>query len=189
VLVTGLGPVGNLAAQVFHRCGYEVLACDPQPARRADASRVGLRDVRPAVPADDPALVGQFSLVIDCSSHEKAVLDGCRMVRKRGEVVLIGTPWQRRTEIYAQELLSLVFFNYVILRSGWEWEVPGQPADFRQGSLWANYAAALRWLAEGQVSVAGLSAAAAPRDVQQVYQNLLHQRTSALATVFDWTGR
>jgi len=111
------------------------------------------------------------------------------MLRKRGELVLIGTPWQRRTERYAQELLSLVFFNYVTLRSGWEWEVPHHPTDFRPGSLSANYTAALRWLAEGRVLVDGLYTLASPREAQQVYQDILHQRSPALATVFDWTGR
>ena len=69
VLVTGLGLVGNLAAQVFALCGYEVIAVDPLDSRRELAQRAGLKDVRAAVP-----------------------LDGCKAVRKLGEVVLVGGP-------------------------------------------------------------------------------------------------
>ena len=62
-------------------------------------------------------LVGEVSLVLECSGHEQGAVDGCRVVRKRGEVVLIGSPWVRRTDLTAHELLHLVFHRYVTLRS------------------------------------------------------------------------
>ena len=46
-----------------------------------------------AVPVEDPAYAGEVELVIECSGHEQAAFDGCRIVRKRGEVVLVGAPW------------------------------------------------------------------------------------------------
>ena len=187
VLVTGLGLVGHLASQIFAACGYEVTGCDPFPARQEIARRAGIRRVLPAVPVDDPAYAGHVELVIDCSGHEQAALDGCRVVRKRGEVVLIGTPWQRRTDLPAHELLSLVFHRYVVLRSGWEWELPLQAADFRRGSVFGNLEAALRWLAEGRVRVNDLATLRPPAEAQPVYQDLMHQRVEKLAVVFDWT--
>ena len=115
------------------------------------------------------------------------MLDGCRVVRKRGEVVLVGVPWSRQTDLTAHDLLHAVFHRYVVLRSGWEWEVPHFPTDFRTGSLYGSFAAALRWLAEGRIRVDGLYATASPRDAQRVYQSLLHRDWPALAAVFDWT--
>jgi threonine dehydrogenase-like Zn-dependent dehydrogenase len=188
VLVMGLGLVGHLAAQLFAACGYEVTACDPANARREIAVQAGIRSVLPAPPLDDPAFAGQVALVLECSGHEQAALDGCRAVRKRGEVVLVGTPWQRRTDLSAHELLHLVFHRYVALRSGWEWQLPLQSAEFRRNSIFGNLAAALRWLAEGRVRVNGLYRTASPRDAQQVYQALLYQRHERLAAVFDWTA-
>ncbi len=41
------------------------------------------------------------------------------MIRKRGEVVLVGVPWVRRTDIYAHEILCRVFYDFVDMRSGW----------------------------------------------------------------------
>jgi threonine dehydrogenase-like Zn-dependent dehydrogenase len=138
------------------------------------------------VPVEDQEYAGQVELVIDCSGHEGAVLDGCRVVRKRGEVVLIGAPWQRKTDHVAHELLHLIFHRYVTLRSGWEWELPLHPTDFRTNSIYGNMAAALRWLAEGRVRVEGLFTLVHPRDAQQAYQDLLHQRTERPAVVFNW---
>jgi threonine dehydrogenase-like Zn-dependent dehydrogenase len=186
VVVTGLGLVGHLAARIFASCGYEVTACDPSAVRREFASQGGIRRVLPAVPVDDPEYAGQVELVIDCSGHEGAVLDGCRVVRKRGEVVLIGAPWQRRTDHVAHELLHLIFHRYVTLRSGWEWELPLHPTEFRTNSIYGNLSAALKWLAEGRVSVDCVYAMVPPRDAQRAYQDLLHQRTERLAVVFDW---
>lgn len=186
VLITGLGLVGNLAAQVFQRCGYEVLACDPVASRRELARSVGLARVREAAPVDDPELGGRVSLALECSGHEQAVLDACRMVRKRGEVVLAGVPWERRTDLYAHEVLYEVFHRYAVLRSGWEWEVPVHPTDFRGGSIMEQMAAGMRWLAEGTIRVEGLYETAAPGESEQIYARLASRDNAVLTYVLEW---
>jgi threonine dehydrogenase-like Zn-dependent dehydrogenase len=136
---------------------------------------------------DDPGFAGKVGLVLECSGHEQAALDGCRVVKKRGEVVLVGTPWRRQTDLFAHELLRAVFHNYVVLRSGWEWELPMHAADFRVNSIFGSFAAALRWLAEGRIRVEGLYELAPPREAQRVYQALLHHSSNRLSAVFDWS--
>lgn len=186
VVVTGLGLVGHLAAKVFVICGYEVIACDPDEVRRDIAARAGIRDVRPTAPIDDPSIAGEVALVVECSGHEQAALDGCNLVHKRGEVVLVGVPWERKTVLTARQILDAVFHKYVVLRSGWEWEVPRHPTEFRTNSISQNFVAALEWLADGRLSVDGLYEKVPPREAQRAYQDLLHMRAERLAVVFDW---
>lgn len=186
MLVTGLGLVGNLASQVFRIGGWEVGAVDPIEPRRELAARCGCAAVFAEVPLGDPAWQDQVGLVLDCSGHEAPVLDGARIVRKRGEVVLLGTPWRRRTELLAHELTHLVFHRYVTLRSGWEWELPRQPRDFAVNSILGNHAAAMRWLADGRVVTAGLAETVSPAEAQAAYQALLHQTAAGLTFRFDW---
>jgi len=189
VVVTGLGPVGHLAAAIFATCGYDVIAADPLPMRRDLAARIpGVRFTLEHADPGHPELKDRVAVVVECSGHEQAALDGCNLVRKGGEVVLIGAPWKPRTQLSAFDLLHPVFFRYVTLRSGWEWELPMHTTDFRHNSIWSNYAAALRWLKEGRVRVDGLYRLASPRDAQQVYQDILHNRWDHLAAVFDWTA-
>jgi threonine dehydrogenase-like Zn-dependent dehydrogenase len=160
---------------------------DPDAARRETAAQMGLADVRAAVPVDDDELAGTVSLVLECSAHEQAVLDGLAVLEKRGELVLVGVPMVRKTEIYAQEIMNKAFRAVATIRSGSEWEVPKYPTDYRKNSNFGNMAAALRWLAEGSVAVEGLYMVAAPDDPQTIYQDLLHQRTARPAVVLDWT--
>ncbi|GDY14557.1 dehydrogenase [Planctomycetota bacterium] len=185
VLVCGLGPVGNLAAQLFAAAGYQVIAVDPDPQRRDLAGSLGIvaHDRIPAIPGDG------FQLAIDCSGHERAVLAACQAVRKRGEVVLTGVPWEAKApDLAAFSVLEAVFKRYLVLRSGWEWEVPSERREFTIGNHLANYAAGMRWLGDGRINVAGLASRHAPADCGQVYADLAARRSPAPTALFAWSG-
>ena len=186
VAITGLGIVGNLAAQIFAASGYRVLACDPVAERRAHLAGRGI-ELRERLPLDDPDWASHTDLVVECSGHEAAALDACRLVAKGGEVVLVGVPWARRTELTAFDVLHAVFHRYARLRSGWEWEVPVDPAGFRHGSIRANITGAMEWFASGRLSSAGIVRHADPRDGDAVYRDLKEQRGGFLTAIFDWT--
>ena len=185
VMVTGAGPVGFLAAQMFALSGYKVLVVEPNEDRRQFAEQAGMQNVFPTTPVEDATIAGTVALALECSGHEQAVLDACQVVRRRGEVVLVGVPWRRQTDTYAHELLSLVFHKYVLLRSGWEWGLPHQISDSTPHSIHSGFDSALRWLSEGRINTDGLISNADPCDAQSVYQDLLHRRTKGLFAVFD----
>ena len=180
------GPVGHLGAQVFQMAGYDVSVVEPDEYRRACLQQAGIRQIFPAVPVDDLAWRKTVDLVVECSGHERAALDACRIMRPTGELVLVGAPWQRHTDVNVQELLRLVFFNYLTLRSGWEWELPHRPGHLSAHSLDRTYATAARWLAEGRIYLDGFIETVVPSDAQTVYQDLLHGRRRQLFTMFDW---
>ena len=186
VLVCGLGLVGHLAAKNFDACGYEVFTSDPVESRREIATRAGIKNVFSAVPLDDENLSGTFALALECSGHEQALLDAAKAVRKRGEVVCIATPWKKCTDLPMHDLHRAIFFNYVVIRSGWEWELPHNTTEFGNGSIFENLSGALNWLCEGRVRVDSIYSKYSPRDAQQAYQDLLHKKTDRLAVVFDW---
>jgi threonine dehydrogenase-like Zn-dependent dehydrogenase len=186
VLVTGLGLVGHLASQIFNACGYEVIACDPVPWKRELAEQAGVRRVFERVPLDHTDVAGKIALVIECSGHEHAVLDAARIVKRKGEVVLVGVPWQQKTSISAHELLHAVFHRYAVVRSGWEWELPLLPSD-QSNSIMGNLQAALKWLSSGKVVVNGLYETVSPKRAHEVYEDLLAQKRKHLGVVFDWS--
>ena len=77
----------------------------------------------------------------------------------------------------------------LILRSGWEWELPHYASDFRPHSIFGGCKLALRWLAEQRIPSQGLITVHRPEDTQSVYQGLLHRKAQGLFQVFDWQNQ
>lgn len=197
VIVTGAGPVGLLAAHLFRMSAYRVTVVDPDATRRSQAEGSGISDVHPAMPLGDPAYQGKVALVVDCSGHEGAVLEGCRIVRRLGEVVLVGVPWRKLTDHSAHGLTHAVFFNHVTLRSGWEWELPMHGRDFlweellegynnAPHSIFGGFERSLHWLAEGQIPLDGLVYRAVPEEPAALYAAIMARRIAEPFIVLDW---
>lgn len=198
VFVSGLGLIGNMAAQIFGAAGYETCAWDPVARRRELAASCGVRTVDVPLSEAKPQ-IGEATLVVECSGHEAAVLDCLGCLKRGGEVVLVARPWERKTDLPAQELLDKIFSSYATVRSGWEWQVPLGPEpllaeDFRTHfrqfagppSSLEMLQASLRWLDEGRVSVDGLADIALPQDAPDVYARLDAGDHQHLTTLFQW---
>lgn len=199
VVIAGAGPVGLLAAHLFAIGGYDVSVVEPDSLRRSQAEISGIARTFSQMPLDDPEMKGSVALVVDCSGHEAAVLDGCRIVRKSGEVVLVGVPWRPRTDLAAHDLLNAVFFNFVHLRSGWEWELPVLSREFVWEELYDGYnnapystftglARALKWLSEDRIPLEGLVYRTGPQNPPAVYRALINRRIEQPFVVLDWTA-
>jgi len=185
VMITGAGPVGYLAAEIFRLSGYDVFIVEPNKSRRQFAEEAAYKTFESA-PLDDEKYCKSVALVIDCSGHEKAVLDGLKMVRFRGEVVMVGVPWKKQTDLDAHSVLWEVFHNYPVLRSGWEWEIPRESNQFNPHSIRTSRELALKWLFEKRVNLNGVISTHSPEECQDVYQGHLHKTHKSLCTVFDW---
>ncbi|MCY4288187.1 MAG: hypothetical protein OXC63_06310 [Aestuariivita sp.] len=197
VVVCGAGPVGLLAAHNFLIGGYDVLIVEPDDLRRKQAEQSGIPKSLPSMPLDDPEYLGKVSIVLDCSGNEAAVVDGCKIVRKKGEVVLVGVPWRAQTNLLAHDVLNAVFFNFVELRSGWEWEIPVLSRDFVWEELLEGYnnsphntfggfQRAMHWLGESRINLEGLIAKASPENPTSVYENIQNRTIGEPFVVFDW---
>jgi threonine dehydrogenase-like Zn-dependent dehydrogenase len=187
--VSGLGLVGHLAAAIFVRCGYSVTAWDPNGARRALApAGAEVLDHAPVLEsATERGAPSGLELVLECSGHDGAVLDAVHSVRAHGEVVLVGTPWTRRTDTTAQQLLHEVFHRYAVVRSGWEWRLPRSHSPFSERGADENLDLAFRWLRDGSIQVSGLARRSRVDDAGDVYSELAAGTASTLTAIFDWT--
>lgn len=199
VIIAGAGPVGLLAAQNFLIGGYDVTVVEPDAKRRAQVERTGITSTCEVMPIEDPDYARRVAMVVDCSGHEGAVLDACRIVRQGGEVVLVGVPWRKLTDIAAHDVLREVFFGFVHLRSGWEWEVPIHGRDFvweellegynnASQSIFTGFSKALRWLSEGRVDVNDLITTRPAGDPEAVYSAIAAREIEEPLIVLDWSG-
>ena len=97
VMVTGLGCVGILAAQYYARCGYHVIAVEPNEGRREMAQTLGVERTF-ASQKDAAAYEKKVGLVLECSGVDGVVVEAADMVRPCGEISVIGVPWKQYTE-------------------------------------------------------------------------------------------
>lgn len=197
VIITGAGPVGFFAAHIFTIGGFDVSVVEPDALRRQQIESTGIRNTFAAMPLDDPSLAGHATLVVECSGHEQAAIDGCKMVREGGEVVLIGIPWDKKSDATAHALLNAVFFRLVTLRSGWEYSLPLHSVMFslqtiRKGynnslhSVFGGFERSFKWLAEKRIDLTGLTYVADPENAREVYSAIAKRSVVEPFIQFDW---
>lgn len=187
VIVTGLGIVGLMAAQMFNNAGYNVVGVDMAESRRQVAQRMGIRTTLAGVPMNDPAYKGKVGLVVECTGHEQAVVDATWCLRSGGEIVLVGVPMSPRTGVLALEAFKAIFRANAKMVGGSEWRIPRFPDGSGKPSVFGNMATALQWLASGKINVEGLATTDSPANCQKIFQDLLHMRTPAPTVLLDWS--
>ena len=189
VLITGLGPVGHLAAQVFRGCGYRVTGVDPIEQRRKLLQGKGFEDVYAEAPPRGNVPGGGYRLAVECSGHPRATLACVQRIRPGGEVVQLGVPHGNRPDPSAAELMEAVYRSKGTYRSGWEWQLPRTDAEAGPrdpGTAIGSLRTAVDWLAEGRLDVGGLYEVADPEDASAVYQRLRQEPYEAFSIAFDW---
>jgi 2-desacetyl-2-hydroxyethyl bacteriochlorophyllide A dehydrogenase len=187
VAVVGLGLIGNLAAQVFQACGMRVNALDLSPARRAVAERCGIRSVHGSDAME--ALARQHRLVIEATGSAQALAGAIGLAQSGGEIVMVGAPWGGdQNSVPSSRLTRDLFYRFLTLRSGSEWEIPRQPVPQMADSILQNISTGLTWLTDGRLNVEPLiTHRLPPAEIQRAYEGLLNQKDEYLGVILQWT--
>ncbi len=187
VAVIGLGLVGNMAAQVFQASGYRVNAFDLSPTRREIATRAGIHAVQDG---NDTARFSQrHRLIIEATGSAKALANCIDMAAPGGEIVMIGAPWGGdANSVPSSQITRLLFYRFLRLRSGSEWEIPRQPMPLGPGSNFENSVTALDWLDRGLLNPQPLiTHRITPDQAPDAYAGLRDRPNDYLGVVIDWT--
>jgi 2-desacetyl-2-hydroxyethyl bacteriochlorophyllide A dehydrogenase len=186
IAVLGLGLVGNLAAQVFQASGMKVNAFDLSPHRREIAAQSGIGSVHGADAF--PSFGQRHKLVIEATGSAKAQVSAVEITAPGGEIVMIGAPWGGdANSVPSSQLTRLIFFRFLRLRSGSEWEIPRQPDFFALGSIHHNSVTALNWLAKGDLNVKPIiTHRIKPAEVAAAYDGLLNRPNDYLGVIIEW---
>ncbi len=188
VAIVGLGLVGNLAAQVFQASGYQVNAFDLSPHRREIAQACGIASVHGAEAM--PGFSQQHKLIIEATGSAKALASTIDMAAPGGEIVMIGAPWGgEANSVPSSQITRLLFFRFLRLRSGSEWEIPHQPTPLASGSNHQNSVTALDWLATGKLNVQPIiTHRIRPDQAPEAYDGLLNRPNDYLGVIIDWSN-
>jgi hypothetical protein len=171
----------------FQASGMNVNAFDPSPARREIAAKSVLRSVHD-IP-EMPRFERRHRLSIECSGVAAAVASAVRMTQNHGEIVMVGAPWGGdANSIPSSRLTRDIFFRFLKLRSGSEWEIPRLNNPYVPDSIVANVETGLQWIADGRLNVEPLITHRVDptTGVQGAYDGLLKERDRFLGVILRW---
>lgn len=197
VAVTGLGLVGNFAAQLAQLQGGNVIGLDLS-ARRAQLARdCGIRhalQLDPATVADDIAAItgaAEVTTLIEATGNPRALPGALPWVGRYGEVILLGTP-RGAFQSDVTELLSQVHLDgngSLSFKGAHEWRYPVQRDAFVKHSILRNAELALDYISSGALQVAPLHThTLPPARAAEAYAGLRDKKDDYIGVVFDWRG-
>jgi 2-desacetyl-2-hydroxyethyl bacteriochlorophyllide A dehydrogenase len=195
VLVTGLGLVGNLAAQLAALQGARVIGVDLSDQRRTCAQACGLSHTVDGSRPDWKNAVRQIAgrrgvtTYIDATGLSSAITEASTLVAPHGETVLLGTPRAPHetnvTEIYRGIHLP----GFITYKGALEWRYPTFTEEFVKHSVERNSEIIMELATAGKLRFAPLlTHRVAPASAPEIYSALLARKDeSYLGVVFDWS--
>jgi NADPH:quinone reductase-like Zn-dependent oxidoreductase len=186
IIVTGLGLVGLMCAQVLGAMGFEVYAVDPSQERREIARETNVRNVGPRLSAW-PELAKSAGGMLECSGNELALRDAIPYLRPGSDVFQVGVPWHKTSEWDAHTLLYDLFYGYISLHGGWEWYLPKKGTEFQPHSNYYHIGTVMKLIADGKVAVVpGMYELRDPRECGKVYGEIAIPRMKPTSMMLDW---
>lgn len=192
VLVIGMGLVGNFAAQLFRLAGADVMAADLSEVRLAKARACGIeRTVNPSAVDLKEAVMDWTAgkgahIVVEAIGMSEVIAQAVMLVRRYGEVILLGSP-RARAVFDATPMLLRIHLEAIRMIGALEWRWPQHETD-RVRDITTNYRQIVRWIAEGRLVVQPLlTHLVSPAACQQVYEGLTRAPDTYLGAVFDWS--
>ncbi|WP_435165874.1 zinc-dependent alcohol dehydrogenase [Paenibacillus glycanilyticus] len=195
VAVTGLGLVGNMAAQLASLQGASVIGIDLSGPRLEAATASGIGHALPSDPKVHEhinEITGGkgVSTLIDATGIPKVVTEGLPWVAKYGEVVLLGSP---RGEYQGNitELLNYIHLDgqgCLTFKGAHEWRFPVEPDAFVKHSLTRNSQIVFELMKRKKLAIEPLiSHILKPEQAVQAYEGLRNDKDHYHGVLFDWS--
>jgi 2-desacetyl-2-hydroxyethyl bacteriochlorophyllide A dehydrogenase len=189
VVVIGMGLIGNLAAQLYSLHGARVIGVDVVDQRLATAKASNIaHTIRSGPDVDLSAQVEQITggnlpdIVVEATGNPTLVNVALALVRRRGQVILLGSPrGTAEIDIYRHihsKAVSLI---------GAHGNVKGIDGLPSSAELLRH---SLDLIAKRQLSIEPLISHQLPADeAARAYDMLLHRKEEALGVILDWRNR
>jgi predicted dehydrogenase/threonine dehydrogenase-like Zn-dependent dehydrogenase len=199
VVVTGLGLIGLLAAQLLQANGCEVVGLDFDDKKVELANSWGIKAFNAGT--NDPVSIAQNltngigvdAVLITASTKSNDVIaQAAKMSRKRGRIVLVGVIGLdiQRADFYEKELSFQVSCSYGPGRYDDDYEQKGNdyPIGFVRWTEKRNFEAILSALSSKRLQVASLITEVADlKDYLQIYGDMKNSRS--IASIIRYDGK
>jgi threonine dehydrogenase-like Zn-dependent dehydrogenase len=176
--VIGLGPVGNVAAQIGRVLGCEIIGVDPSAARRSIANACGIDGA--ITPEEFAELNCELDFVIDSVAASSTLAASAKALKEGGSCSMVGM--LKEGNLPAHTLCKQIWHKNLLFRSGWEMKNP--PAVTER-----NLRRGLRWLLDERIQTAPLLGGVIPAElaaIAEAYRQLAENPDQALCYAIDW---
>ncbi len=195
VAVTGLGLIGNLAAQLAGLQGGRVIGIDLSDKRAALAKRCGIGEtLNPAQGNLREKVLSRtggagVETFIEATGVPKVFADNLELVGKSGEAILLGSP---RGECHT-DLTALLNHSHlwnqgcVTIKGAHEWRYPLEKNDWQKHSFHRNSVIAMDLVKNKKLLVEPLlTHTVRPEDSPGAYEGLRRDKENYMGVVIDW---
>lgn len=193
VVVIGLGLVGNFAAQLFQIAGAEVIGSDVAQRRLDLAAACGIRRAVNPKAADLKQTVMEATggkgadVVVEAIGRADLIAQSVDLLRRHGEIVLLGSPRARHT-MDITPMLSRIHLQGLRMIGALEWLFSTPEHDAVKVSVTRNCRDVVRWIGEGRLKTDPLlTHLLSPAQCQEAYHGLAHRKDEYVGVVFDWS--
>ncbi|MDR0287718.1 MAG: zinc-binding alcohol dehydrogenase [Clostridiales bacterium] len=198
VAVSGLGLVGNMAAQLANLCGARVIGVDPSGMRRQKAAEAGVEFLLPPENAAEEirnitsgeAPTGGVHTLIEATGIPQVAYDMLPSIGYQGEIIFLGTPRGDTTGNLADVFCysHLEGRGCITFKGAHEWRYPVEKDKFVKHSIRRNTEIALHLMQTGKLYVDGLiSNVVSPKDACGIYSAIAKNRDGYLGVIIDWS--
>ncbi|HRI19366.1 MAG TPA: bi-domain-containing oxidoreductase [Panacibacter sp.] len=197
IVVTGLGLIGLLTAELLIANGCTVIGIDIDPDKIAIAEKKDIICVNPNDGIDAVKFVrentngiGADAVIITASAKgDELISQAAQMSRKRGRIILVGVIGLHisRAEFYEKELSFQVSCSYGPGRYDENYELKGQdyPLPFVRWTEKRNFETILRAISTGKLEVQSLITERVPlADYKTIYDNIGNRCSVASLLVY-----
>lgn len=192
VVVIGLGLVGNFAAQLFTLAGAGVIGVDVSERRLEVARQCGIgRVVNPSAMDLKQAVLDATGkkgadVVVEAIGRSDLIAQGVDLLRRHGEIILLGSPRARHT-MDVTPMLSRIHLQGLRMIGALEWLYSTPENDALKVSITRNYREILGWIQQGRIQTGPLlSHLLSPAQCQEAYHGLAYKKDEYMGVVFDW---
>lgn len=195
VVVTGLGIVGNFAAQLAQLQGARVIGIDINESRLDLAKKSGIKYT---VNSKQNTWIEEVksitngvgvSTLIDATGLPQVITQSLETVALYGEAILLGSPRApfetNITDIYNKVHLP----NFVDMKGALEWRFPSFKNEFVKHSLERNSEIIMDLLKQDVLKTEALyTHKIKPEQAAEAYKGLMEEPDSYIGVIIDWNN-
>lgn len=194
VAVTGLGLVGNMAAQLAALSGGFVIGIDPSQMRRNKAGECGITRLLDGT--DTKSGIEKFTCgkgvhtAIEATGIPEVAYNMLDHISYHGEIILLGTP-RGNTQVNLADILRYSHIDgqgSIHFKGAHEWRYPLKEDKFVKHSIERNTLICMKLIEEEKLQVRHLiDDIIKPDQAPDLYLHVNEDRNSHLGIMIDWT--